>query len=113
MTELDPTLKAAVTRLLEIREQRTALDAEETHLKTLVRAHIPVGGAGTSNGEPIVTVSPNRRFNADLAKTTLAPELLDLITVAKIDPPTAKKTLPPALYEQCMAEVGEPVVRLA
>jgi hypothetical protein len=113
MTELDPTLQATVIRLLEIRDARTVLDAEETNLKALVRSHLTVGQQGTVNGQPVVSVTPNRRFNPDLASKTLTPDLLALCTVSKVDPSTAKKTLPPALYEQCMAEVGEPVVRLA
>lgn len=111
-TELDQTLKATVTRLLEIREARLLLDAEEANLKNIVRTHIPPGQAGTVNGEPVVTVSVNRRFNPDLAQKALPAELLTLITVPTVHGPTAKKTLPPALYEACMAEVGEPVVRL-
>ncbi len=111
--ELDQPLQATIIRLLEIRDTRQTLDAEETQLKSLVRQRIAVGGQGTVNGQTVVTVTPNRRFNPDLATKTLTPDLLALCTVSKIDPPTAKKTLPPALYDACMAEVGEPVVRLA
>ena len=111
VTELDQTLKTAVTRLLEIRDLKTALDSEETFLKAQIREAIPAGTTGTVNGTPVISVSLNRRFSPDLAAKTLPAELLSLVTVPTVHGPTAKKTLPPALYEACMSVVGEPVVK--
>lgn len=110
-TELTNELKQTVTRLLTLAQQRAEIEAEEAHLKKTLRAHLTIGTPATVNGQPVVTLTPNRRFNADLAKQTLPESLLALCTVTKVDSAAAKKTLPPALYEQCMAEVGEPVVR--
>lgn len=112
MPELTDDLKQTVTRLLEIQQTRTELDAEEKHLKTIVRTSLTIGEKGTVNGQPIVTLTPNRRFSTDLAQQILPPDLVTLCTVSKFDPATAKKTLPPAFYEQCMAEIGDPIVRL-
>lgn len=112
MTELDDTLEQTVTRLIEIQQTRAELEAEEKHLKNTIRTRLNVGDKGTVNGQPVITVTPNRRFNADLAADTLPGPLLSLCTVTKIDSTLAKKNLPPVLYESCMAEVGDPVVRI-
>jgi hypothetical protein len=112
MTELDSTLKTAVVRLLEIRDAKTTLEAEEAQLKTTIRAHLKPGDQGCVNGQPVVAVTPNRRFSPTLALETLPEPLLSLCMVTKVDSAAAKKALPPAVYEQCMAEVGEPVVRV-
>jgi hypothetical protein len=112
MTELTDDLKQTVTRLLEIQQTRTELEAEEKHLKQQIRTHLTVGDRGTVNGQPVITIAPNRRFNIALAEKTLPAELLKLCTLTKIDSSIAKKTLPPVLYDSCMAEIGEPIVRL-
>lgn len=110
-SELDDELKTAVTRLLTLSQQRQDIEAEEAHLKTLIRSRLTVGQRGTVNGLPVVTLSPNRRFQPALAAQVLPPSLLELCQASKVDSATAKKVLPPALYEQCMGEVGEPVVK--
>lgn len=111
-TELDDELKAAVTRLLTLQQTRTDIEAEEARLKTLIRSRLHVGDRGTVNGQTVLALSPNRRFSPSLAEQVLPASLLDLCKVTKVDSSTAKKTLPPALYDSCMAEVGEPVVKL-
>lgn len=110
--ELDDTLRAVVSRLAALQEQRTALDAEDKRLKAEIRQRLSAGQKGTVGGQPVVSVAPNRRFQPAVASEVLPRDLLNLCKVTVVDSKAAKAVLPPALYEQCMAEVGEPVVKL-
>lgn len=110
-TELTEATRSIVSRLAAIAEAKGTLDAEEKTLKAELRSSLDLG-QWTYAGTPVVTLSPNRRFSADKAATVLPPELLALCRIEKIDPATAKKVLPPALYESCQDIAGEPVIRL-
>lgn len=111
--ELSTQLRTIVSRLAALNEQRQTIEAEDKRLKAELRLALGVGTQGAVDGTPVVSVNPNRRFQAALAAQVLPPALLDLCKTTVIDSKAAKAVLPPAMYEQCMGEVGEPVVRLA
>lgn len=85
---------------------------EQADIKARVRKLLDVGDRVPVDGKP-VAVQPNRRFDPGLAERVLTPEWLAACTVKKVDSAAAKKILPPALYEACMAEVGDPRVVIA
>lgn len=79
------------------------LDAVKAELRDL--------GAGPHTvGDLTVTVTPSRRFNPDQAARVLPAELLAQITAPAVSSSLAKRILPPALYDACMVESGDPRV---
>lgn len=105
-------LAPIATRLAHILEAKTELDAEEKTLKAQIRDLVPGPDTYTA-GNYTLTISHNRRFDPKKAEQILPTELLDLCRVSKIDPTAAKNVLPPALYSECMAQVGDDVIRFA
>lgn len=112
MTELTDDLRATAHRLLTVQQQRAELENEERDLKARLRAALSVGDKGTIDGQQVVSIVPNRRFSPDLAEQLPEP-LRKLTLVTRPDSSTAKRNLPPAVYDTLMAEVGEPKVVLA
>jgi hypothetical protein len=110
--ELDPSTRDIHTRLRQVQANLTRLQEEADLLKGQLRDQAGVG-THTVAGKTVFTIRPNRRFDAGLAERLLTPEFQQLCTITKIDAATAKRVLPPAMYDACSAEVGEPVIRLA
>lgn len=108
----DPQLTDLISRLRDINSKLADLTAAADDIKSQIRQAVPAGARALIDGQPAVTVSANRRFDPDLAKTVLPPELVQLCLVEKVDGAQAKRNLPPAVYEQLMTDVGQPVVRL-
>lgn len=105
-----PTLSSLARHGRLLAEQIATLTTELEEVKRRIRAAIPVGESIDVDDKP-VTVGPNRRWNERQALTVIPEPLLPLCQVTKLDSATAKRNLPPDLYEQCMVEAGEPVVR--
>jgi hypothetical protein len=112
MTELDTTTAATVAKLVAVRRQIRDLTTEADTLTGQLRDNLQAGSY-TINGEPAVSVTPTRRFNASLAAEVLPPALLALIQSTTVDAKLAREKLPPALYEACQVDTGKPTVRLA
>lgn len=112
-TTIDGDLADTYRQLRRITNEITDLQAIAEDIKARLRAAVPAGSKVEVDGQPAFSVTPNRRFNATTAEHVLPAELLELCKVSRVDAKAAKEVLPPALYAQCMVEVGEPVVRLA
>lgn len=103
---LSDQLAPLAAALADVLARKSDLEAVERDLKARIRTLVP-GPDTYAAGEATLTISPNRRFDANTAMKVLPPNLLDLCLVSKVDSTAAKKVLPPALYDQCMTEVGE------
>lgn len=112
MAELDDTGRELLGRLVALNSQITDLTAAADEVKNKLREHCGLG-AFTDHGVKALSITPNRRFNADRAIAVLPPELVALCTVPQVVSGVAKKNLPPALFEACTVEVGKPVVKPA
>lgn len=103
-------LDADVKRYLELDALKADIETEQGIIKERLRdlgngAHVAPCGVS-------VSVSPNRRFNADKAADVVPPVLLEQIQSLSIDTKKAKALLPPAVYDLCMVEVGQARVSL-
>lgn len=105
-TTLTDRLAPIAAELAAIAADKADLEEREKHLKAQIRDIVP-GPDKYAAGDLTITVSPNRRFDAKTAEKVLPPELLDLCRVAKVDSAAAREHLPPALYAQCMADLGD------
>lgn len=106
-TTVDPNhLDDLVKRYTDVAAHVATLNAELDDIKAELRA----AGTTTAPCGIKVTVTPNRRFSADRAAEVLPPSLLAAVSRPSIDTSLAKEQLPPALYAQCMVEVGQPRV---
>lgn len=110
--ELSPDIAKLVQLLTELAAAAKRISEQEAALKATLRAAIQPGDTGLINGQPAVRVTATRRFSETLARQALPPELFAQCLVPKVDAAKAKQVLPPALYQQLSAEVGEPSVRL-
>lgn len=111
MTEPDPTqLDHDVKRYLALDAQKADIETEQAIIKERLR-ELGVGAHMAPCGIA-VSVSVNRRFNPDKAAEVVPPTLLEQIQTLVIDSKKAKQVLPPAAYEACMVQVGEPRVAI-
>lgn len=101
-------LDTDVKRYVELDALRADLTLEMEAIKERLRD----GGTQTAPCGIKVTVSPNRRFDANRAASTLPAELLTLCQSVVVDSAKAKSNLPPAIYEGLMSEVGAPRVSI-
>jgi len=99
---------ADVRRYVELEAAKADIQVELETIKERLRQRGE--GKHTAPCGVRVTVSPNRRFNPQLAADIVPAELIPAIQTTSIDSKKAKAVLPPAMYEQAMAEVGEPRV---
>ena len=108
-TVTDPTqLDNTVKRYLELDAMKADIEIEQASLKAWLR-ELGTGAYVAPCGVK-VSVTPNRRFNADKALEVIPSALLPLCQKTVIDSARAKAALPPAIYETAMIEVGEPRV---
>lgn len=97
-----------VKRYLELDELIKDLMGEQSAIKARIRGlgtgvhHAPCGVD--------VSVTPQRRFNPDHAREVIPAAFLPLVEVTVVDGKKAKAALPPAIYEQCQVETGDPRV---
>jgi hypothetical protein len=105
-TQLDTDVKSYV----ELDALKADVEIEQAAIKARLRElgtgvhHAPCGIA--------VSVTSNRRFNADKAAEVIPPPLLEQIQSLVIDTKKARAVLPPTAYDACMVEVGEPRVSI-
>lgn len=103
---LTDQLAPLASELATILADKADLEQRERDIKASIRALVP-GPDTYQAGDVALTVSANRRFDAGLAERILPTELLDLCRVSKVDAAAAREVLPPAVYAQCMAEIGD------
>lgn len=109
-----PNVTALVTEYLALEAHRAEITARQDHIKAFLRTTLPQG-KHELDGTGTVTISVNRRFDAALAEqvlTNLNPALLDAVKETVISSAKAKKVLPPATYEQCMRDAGDPRISI-
>lgn len=109
MTDYPPeALDKDVRRYLELDELAKDIAIEQATIKTRLR------GLGDGNWEAPcgvhVSVTPQRRFNAEHAVTVIPADLLPMVQSTVVDGKKVKALLPPALYEACQVESGDPRV---
>lgn len=112
-TEATEDIAGIVTRLRDLTDAKTTIDAEIDELKTRLRKAADVGHRVIFQGESLYTLQANRRFDVNLALELLAPSQITACQVVTVDPKKVKAQLPPVLLEQCMVEQGDPKVVLA
>lgn len=85
-----------------------AADIDE-RIKQIVAELRDLGPGRHAAGTHSITVTTQRRFNADHAADVLAgnPELLAACQETVISSAKAKQVLAPAMYELCMLEAGD------
>ena len=106
ITTLQDQLAPLAAKLADILTAKSAIEEEERTIKATIRALVP-GPDTYAAGNINITVTTNRRFDPKTAERVLPIELLNLCRVSKVDATAAKVVLPPAVYLQCMAEIGE------
>lgn len=106
MTDITATLAPLAAELARVLADKAELETRERDIKARIRAIVP-GPDTYAAGDATLVVSPNRRFDPKLAERVLPAELLDLCRTSKVDAAAAREVLPPALYDQCMAQVGD------
>lgn len=97
-------------RLAELTQQRDALDAEINLIKAQMLEGRQAGDVLTINGREAYKVVTTHRWDETQARQILTPEQIEAITVAKVDPATAKRILPPAIYDACR-KPGDPYLK--
>lgn len=105
-TTLADRLAPLAAELARLAADKADIEAREKEIKAQIRDLVD-GPDTYAAGDLSVVVSPNRRFDPKLAERTLPPELLDLCRISKVDSAAAREVLPPALYAQCMVDVGD------
>lgn len=102
-------LTDCVVRLADIQARQAELQRQADSLKTILRA---LGETRQRRfGDLMLTVTPNRRFDANKARDVLSAPVLQQISVSRPDPATARKVLPPDVYAECCTD-GDMIVRL-
>ena len=98
-----------VRRLIDVQARITELTGQADSLKTVLRAVGPLSrhpAAGV-----LLSVTPNKRFDATKAKQLLPARTFADICVPRPDPAAARRVLTPETYEACCTS-GEMIVRL-
>lgn len=100
-------------RYLELGAKIAQYEEERENIKVNFRR---LGAGAHPIGEGKATVSPQYRFDPELAEkvlTDINPNLVAACSVVKIDPSLARAVLSPALYNQCKKSSGEDKVLIA
>jgi hypothetical protein len=100
-------------RYLELAAKREDIDGEMEGIKAKLRDAYPDGVRTATTSGVMVSVSVTRRFDPEQARKVLPAHLLQQCLVTKVDAATAKKLVPPALYDACSVVTGKPTVRIA
>lgn len=100
-----PSFEDDVLRLLDVQTSMRALEEEQEQIRERIRQHGP-----GQVGDLKVSVSPQRRFSAQLAAEKLTPEQIGQIAETTLSSAKAKDVLPPIVYESLMYEIGKPRV---
>lgn len=102
---------------LEIADKIAALQDRLDAIKTEVRTLLPRGTHEVGDGGRI-TISPNHKFDEELARKNIPAPLLPLVMREvpahyKIDRFACKAELAPSIYAHCMKRQGEDKVSFA
>lgn len=98
-------------RYLQLTEQIEALQEQREAVKGAIRAMIGIGAINCHGGVKM-SVTPNRRLNLDQARAYLTEQQITDCSITVLSNPLVKKALSPELVEACMAEIGDPIVRV-
>ena len=102
---------ARLDQLISTYARITATISEYNEQLDQVKAELRQLGTGTHHGSNgTATITAQRRFDPQLAADTLPAELAAACTETSINAAKARKILPPALYEACSPETGQPRV---
>ena len=89
----------------DLRARRDQIGARMNDVANELRTAL---GRGTYEaGAYKVSISPNRRFDPDKARTVLPPELLAACSETVVSAAKARQILAPLTYEALMVEVGD------
>jgi hypothetical protein len=105
-------LDALARRWLDLEAERRQLEEEQAGINARLRYALDVGAHDTVSGAK-VTVSLNRRFDAERAAEVIPAELRPIVEVTVIDAKKAKEVLPPKLLDACRVVFGEPRVTIS
>jgi hypothetical protein len=105
-------LDGLARRWLELEAACRQMAEEQAGIKARLRYALDVGAHDTVSGAK-VTVSLNRRFDAETAEQVIPAELRPIVEVTVIDAKKAKEFLPPKLYEACRVVFGDPRVTIS
>lgn len=97
-------------RYLELAARAEEIDTEMAVIKDRLRKF---GEGRHIAGDGYVQVSPQKRFDPELAATVLRginPDLVATCSVSKVDSGLVKKVVGENVYEQCQRTAGEPKV---
>lgn len=118
MSTNTPTPAEDVAAWHDLEAKRLAIVEQQDAIKARLRDTLGHGKHDTPAGT--VSVSPNRRWNEDLARTVvnaynpaLLVEALTERVVVELDRDLLKKQLPPATYAACMKETGSDRVAIS
>ena len=105
-----PSISTAdlAARYQDLAARRDQLTQEMDAIKTELRLTL-----GDTYSDENVSIRTNKRFSVSRANEFIEtnPAWAALITETTISSTLAKKNLPPALYEDLMVPVGDPIVR--
>lgn len=111
-TAIDNTEAAdLVKQLHHLSADIAELQALADDIKGRLRATLDVG-TYTVEGNDIIRLAPNRRFDVDAAIALVPAEFRENCATRGWDPKKVKEYLAPALVETCMVEAGQPRVSL-
>lgn len=108
-----PTIDIAAIagELAQVQEGIRRLTDREKQLKAELRGVLPLGKHLAGNLS--VSVSPNRRIDEAKVATTYPQDQWPGFWIAKPATTVIRNSIPPAVYEQLMSEVGEPKITVS
>jgi len=112
---LDDTHLAAAAELKQIMVEEKQLAARKDAAKKILAEILTEVGQTAVDSDGVIWASMKAgasRWDAELAKRTLPPKMLELISVSTPDKDLAKEILPPALYNAC-TKPGAPTIQAA
>ncbi len=109
----DQTAADLVRRYLDLSARIETQSEERDSIKVRLRL-LGVGKHDTGAG--VVTVTPQRRFDADLAADvlrTINPDLVATCSISKVESGLVKKVVGDDVYDRCKKPVGDHKVSVA
>lgn len=110
----DQVLDDLRAQWLDLDARRESILEQQDAIKDQIRNLLDVGKHHTPSGG-LVTLSPNRRFNPELAAQVLSainPDLVVACSVTKVDSSLTKRKVGEEIYEHCMKDSGVPRVSI-
>lgn len=110
----DQVLDDLRAQWLDLDARRESILEQQDAIKDQIRNLLDVGKHHTPSGG-LVTLSPNRRFNPELAVQVLSainPDLVVACSLTTISSAEVKKRVGTDIYERCMKDTGMPRVSI-